>query len=121
MTVRLVSTVLLITLLAAGCVRHTAVQDFGLTGQVTRRAASSPDASLRAIFQQQTKGAFNPLSDDARIQALRTRLKSNPANVDAHLELAAVYESYRLQDDALEQYTTAFDLARSDRAVLGIV
>src|SRR2546426_3184169 len=121
MTFRLTSIAPLITLLLIGCVRHTTVQDFGLTGQIARRAPPSPDASLRAIFQQQTLGAFNPLSDDARIGTLHNRLKENPADVDARLELATVYESYRLYDEALDQYTQAFDVTRSESAILGIV
>src|ERR1051326_4519327 len=121
MSVRSVSVVVLICLAAAGCVRRTSVHDFGLTGQPARHSTPSPDTSLRAIFQQQTKGAFNPLSDDARIRALRQRLQANPENVDSRLELAAVYEGYRLHDDALEQYTAAFDTTPSERALLGIV
>src|SRR4051794_36585684 len=121
MSVRAVSAVLLMSLVAAGCVRHTAVHDFGLTGQAARRAPAPPDSSLRAIFQQQTKGPLSPSSGDARILALRNRVNSNPQSVDAHFELAALYESYREHDDALEQYTAAFDLTASERAVLGIV
>jgi tetratricopeptide (TPR) repeat protein len=100
--------------LSAACVRHTSVQDFGLTRQ------PSPDASLRATFKQQTKGAFNPLSDDARIQNLKNLLKSSPADANTRLELGEAYEQYRLYDEALEQYTEAFGLTRSEKAILGI-
>jgi Flp pilus assembly protein TadD len=111
---------LIIVLLAAGCVRNKTVQDFGLTRNVSR-TEPSPDTSLRAIFQQQTKGAFNPLSGDPRIRTLGTRLTNNPADVQSRLELAGVYESYRLYDEALEQYTKSFDLIRSEAALMGIV
>src|SRR5438445_13644660 len=94
--------ILLISLvLAEGCVRRTSVQDFGLPAP---RSVKSPDASLRAIFQKQTKGVFDPLTDDGRVQALKTRVKTNPADTQARLELAALYESYRRYDEALEQY-----------------
>ncbi|MBI2822105.1 MAG: tetratricopeptide repeat protein [Acidobacteria bacterium] len=121
---------LTILTLATGCVRRTTIsQDFGLSGRVasqrttqkagagslgiSRRAATSPDEFLRAIFQQQTQGAFNPLTDDRRVQALQTRLRLNPQDVAARLELAVVYENYRFYDDGLEQYTETLRLARS--------
>jgi tetratricopeptide (TPR) repeat protein len=122
MIVRLKRIALLATLsFATGCVRHTTVRDFGLPAPVARRADPAPDTSIRAVFRQQTKGAFNPFADDARITSLRNRLKNNPADSDLRLELAAVYESYRLHGEALDEYTAAFDTARSERAVLGIV
>jgi tetratricopeptide (TPR) repeat protein len=111
---------LIVVLLAVGCVRNKTVQDFGLTRSVTR-TAPSPDASLRAIFRQQTQGAFNPLSGDPRIRTLATRLSNNPADIQARLELAAVFESYRFYEDALEHYSKAFDLNRSEGALLGIL
>src|SRR5438045_3805061 len=107
-------------LIAFGCVRRTAVQNFGLTGQ-TKQQSPSPDTSLRAIFRDQTKGAFNPLSGDPRVGPLQLRLKNNPSESSARLELAAIYEGYRLYDEALEQYTEAFDLSRSEKAIFGIV
>ena len=121
MTVRsLIVTLLAIFLLAAGCVRRTSVQNFGLSGP---RSVKSPDASLRAIFQQQTKGAFDPLTDDARVQALKNRIKSNSEDTVARLELGAVYESYRLYSDALEQYTSALQNGGTlaEQSILGVV
>jgi tetratricopeptide (TPR) repeat protein len=121
LTIRLVTTALLTTvLLAVGCIRRTTVQDFGLGGQTRTPAAPAPDASIRAVFQRQTQGAFDPLVDDARIQRLQTRLKSNPADAEARLSLAAAYENYRFYDQALEQYTEALGLIHSDKAILGI-
>lgn len=109
---------LIILVLATGCVHRTAPQ-----------TAISPDAALRAIFQQQTQGAFNPLTDDRRFKALQLHLKLNPQDVAARLELAGVYENYRLYDDGLEQYRESLRLAGSvpgdnaslaEKAVLGL-
>ena len=120
MTVRFARITIVIGLLiASGCVRHAAVQDFGGIGPA-RQAAPSSDTSLRAIFRQQTKGAVAPIADDARIQAFELRLKNNPSDSVARLELAAIYEGYRLYDDALEQYTAAFDVLPSEKAIFGI-
>ena len=121
MTTRLHCLLLVFVMLAAGCVRHKTVQDFGLIGQPSGRAAPSRDTSLRALFQKQTQGAFNPRSDDPRIRTLEIRLITNHADVDAHLELGAIYETYRLHQDALAEYTAAYDLQSSEKAILGIV
>jgi Flp pilus assembly protein TadD len=110
---------LTILVLAAGCVQRT----------VAKQPAPTPDAALRAIFQQQTKGAFNPLTDDRRFQALQFRLKLNPQDVATRLELAGVYENYHLYEEGLEQYTESLRLARSapgdnaplaEKAVMGL-
>jgi tetratricopeptide (TPR) repeat protein len=120
MTTRWICIGFCITLLLQGCVRSTSVHDFGVTGPVPRHASVSPDAALRSTFRQQTKGAFSPLADDSRISTLQNRLKGDPQDVDARLELAAVFESYRLYDDALENYTAAFDRTASEKALMGI-
>ena len=74
-----------------------------------------PDASLRAVFKQQTEGTFNPLNDDPRVQELQARLKSNSADVTARLQLGLVYEKYKLHDSAMDQYKAALrQLAPSD-------
>jgi superkiller protein 3 len=108
---------LIVFVLGAGCVHRTTARNFGLPAA---RSAASPDSSLRAVFHQQTKGAFDPLSDDARVQTFQNRLKVNREDLSARLELAAVYESYRLYDEALEQYTNAYALVRSEQSILGI-
>jgi len=108
-------------LVSPACVRQKTVQDFGLPHSVTNNAAvSTPDASLRATLKQQTNGAFNPLVDDARIRTLQSRLSTNTTDSVGHLELAALYEGYRLHTDALEEYTRAYELNRTERAILGI-
>ncbi|HYR90679.1 MAG TPA: tetratricopeptide repeat protein [Terriglobia bacterium] len=108
-----------ILVLATGCV-HRAVE---------QKTTISPDAALRSIFQQQTQGAFNPVTDDRRFGALQVRLKLNPQDFAARLELAGVYENYRLYDEGLEQYRESLRLARSvpgdnasfaEKAVLGL-
>ena len=117
--------ILLITLMPAmGCVHRTVSQDFGLPARtisqrLTKKAAS-PDAALRAIFQQQTQGAFNPLTDDRRVQTIQTRLKLDPNDVAARLELAGIYESYGLHDDAFDQYIEALKVNPSEPAALGL-
>src|SRR5947208_12741345 len=112
MNVRYLTVALLTALtLGAGCVRHAITQDFGLSGiaspRAKRPAAQAIDTPLRAVFKRQIQGAFNPLSDDARVQAFETRLKSNPHDAAARLELASVYESYKLYDNAFDQYWEA--------------
>ena len=106
-------------LFLASCVHRTVgSQSFGLP-----KAQVSPDASLRATFRQQTVGAFNPLADDMRVQALQARLTLNSQDVAARLELAAVYEGYRLYEDATQQYRQALALATgplAEQAVLGL-
>lgn len=74
---------------------------------------------MRTVFQQQTQGAFDPLTDDRRLQALQARLRLDPQDVAARLELAGVYENYRFYDDGLEQYTETLRLARSAPAANG--
>ena len=121
MNVQHLNAALLLALsLGAGCVRHAITQDFGLSGIASQRpkapTALAIDTSLRAVFKRQTQGAFNLLSDDARVQALQARLNSNPQDVAARLELGGVYESYKLYDNAFEQYREALQLSLSDGA-----
>ena len=121
MNVQHLNAALLLALsLGTGCVRHAITQDFGLSGIASQRpkapAAPAIDTSLRAVFKRQTQGAFNLLSDDARVQALQARLNSNPQDVAARLELGGVYESYKLYDNAFEQYREALQLSLSDGA-----
>ncbi len=121
MNVRHLNAALLLALsLGTGCVRHAITQDFGLSGIASQRpkapAAPAIDTSVRGVFKRQTQGAFNPLSDDARVQALQARLKSNSQDVAARLELGGVYESYKLYDNAFEQYREALQLSLSDGA-----
>ena len=133
------TTAALITIftLATGCVhRATVSQDFGLPGglapqkkaktppvspAIRRPAAISPDDVLRATLDHQTEGAFNPLTDDRRIQSLQNRLKLDPQNPAARLELAGIYEHYRLCEDALEHYTESLRLVRSQPEPNGLL
>src|SRR5216684_796493 len=97
----LTASLMLSLMFGTGCVRRTVTQDFGLSRissppRSKHQVASSPDASFRTIFKQQTQGAFNPLNDDPHVQGLQARLKSNPQDSPARLELGSVYESYGL-------------------------
>jgi Tfp pilus assembly protein PilF len=120
---------LMALILSTGCVHRTTTQDFGLTGIASpkprRPPALTPDASLRTVFRRQTQGAFDPLSDDQHVQKLQARLKMNPQDIGARLELATTYESYQLYDKAFDQYTETLRLSTSDdasaqQAVLGL-
>jgi Flp pilus assembly protein TadD len=116
----LTAIVLLSIMFSTSCIRRTATQNFGVNGISSAAHPKSPvslppDASLRAVFRQQTQGAFNPLSDDPRVQELEGRLKSNPKDAAARLELASIYENYKLYDSALDQYKQALrQLSASD-------
>lgn len=110
-TIALVATLLMF----AGCIKRTAVsQDFGLPVKTSRQSSS-----FRPILQQQS-GAFNPLTDDPRVQELLGRLKANAADAAARVELAGVYESYRLYDEAIEQYGQSLPTSFGEQAALGL-
>src|SRR5437870_242602 len=78
----------------SGCIRRTISQSFGLSRRTsstqpsrkTQAQAATPDASLRGIFRKQVQTAFDPLTDDKRVQTLRNTLKANPENAAVHLE-----------------------------------
>src|SRR5437867_4458560 len=115
--------------LGSGCVRHAVTQDFGLSGIASQRGkrqqAPAIDTPLRAVFKRQIQGAFSPLGEDGRIQALEARLKSDPQDAAARLELAGVYENYRLYDNAFDQYRQAVqstlpDAAAAEQALTGL-
>jgi Tfp pilus assembly protein PilF len=108
--------------LASGCVRRSVTRDFGLpaSSRKIEKTAKSPDLSVRRILQQQTQGAFDPLTGDARIQNLQGRLKLNPQDWAARLELAGIYESYSLYDGAFDQYLQALNTNASEPAALGL-
>jgi len=127
--------VLMSMTLGAGCVRRAVTQDFGLSGINAPRSASptgrslnkgskrpaprTPDADLRAIFKKQTIQALNsvsPVSDAERVQTLQERVKANPQDVAAWLELGLMHE--RLNDLATAEHTFEEALAlnpESDR------
>src|SRR5438128_8981064 len=72
------------------------------------------------VQKQKTQGAINALTDDQHVQALQSRLKVDPKDVAARLELAGIYETYRLYDDAFEQYSAVIHLQPSDQSVAGL-
>jgi Tfp pilus assembly protein PilF len=100
--------------LMIGCVRHATVsQDFGLGMSKNRPRALQRGESVRAILRHQTQGAFNPIIDDPRVQELQSRIKLDPKDAGARLQLAAVYEIYRLCDDGLSLYREALQILHS--------
>src|SRR5262245_10382847 len=109
-----------IALLLCGCVHHATVQDFGVIGQPPARRASAAAPNVRSILQQQPRNASNNFVSDSRLQTLQTRVKTDPSDFAARLDLAAEYEGYRFYLDALDEYTAAFDLNHSEKAILGI-
>jgi Flp pilus assembly protein TadD len=124
MNFRLLALVLLTSLaLSAGCVRRTVTQDFGLSGinarPVKRPVSPSPDANLRALFKKQTVTSFSPVSpvsDADQVESLQERVKTNPQDLAAWLELGLMYE--RLNDVAAAEHTFQEALAlypESDR------
>lgn len=110
----MIAALLIILMMATGCVhRTTSSQNFGLGG-------FKRQTSTRSILQQQTVRAFNVLADDPQVQTLQARLKVDPRDVAARLELAGVYENYRLYDEASDQYAESLRLSPSEQAVLGL-
>lgn len=69
-----------------------------------------PDDVLRQAFTRQASGAFDPATDDRRVQLLTTRLRLDPQDVGARLELAGIYEYYRMHDEAFDQYSRSLNL-----------
>jgi Flp pilus assembly protein TadD len=97
--VRSVSRILLILILSLsfGCVRQTIS---GYPSVVTPK--------------QKTDGALNALTDDQHVQALEAKIKLNPKDDAARLELAGIYETYRLYDDAFQQYSAILHNSNSN-------
>jgi len=116
---------LLATLLVtSGCVRSTvttsSVPLFGAApSQRTTPAAATahpapqaqPDDAVGQAVLKQTKGAFNPLTDDKTVATLQTRLRLEPQNVAARLQLAGIFERYALDEQALDHYKQALSFA----------
>jgi Tfp pilus assembly protein PilF len=112
-----------ILIIVSGCVHSKVSRDFGLPASSSRkieRAPKPPDVAVREILQQQTQGAFDPLEGDRRIQTMHARLKLNPQDYAAQLELAAIYESYGLNEDAFDQYLQLLKVEASEPAALGL-
>jgi Tfp pilus assembly protein PilF len=126
-------------LVTAGCMRQVTVRDWlgtlrpqGAVRAMRRVPAvlagkrqappryANPDEVLRETFRTQARGAFNPLTDDRQIGLLQARLRLDPQDIQARLDLAAAYERYKLYEQALDQYTRALNLSLpvSDRQAL---
>ncbi len=68
----------------------------------------------------QAQGAFNPLTDDRRVQLLNARLRLDPQDIAARLDLAAIYERYRLSEEAFDHYSRAMNISPSEAAAVGL-
>ncbi len=128
---RLIAAIGILLVAAPGCSRRiVSTRWFGIFKTRPNQAAKAPhlpspapktpDDSLRQLFAQQARGAFNPATDDRRVQMLNARLKLDPQDATARLDLAAIYERYKLYDEALEQYTRALNLQASEQAATGL-
>ena len=88
-----------------------------LFGCVRRTVAGYP---APVVEKQKTQGAFDALTDDQHVKTLQSRIKLDPKDVAARLELAAIYETYRLFDDAFEQYSALMRLQVSEPVLIGL-
>lgn len=107
-----VALVALLLLIVTGCSRSRwAFWRIARTPQVqARKARPVPASPVRQAMEQQTKGAFDPVAGDRRVQLLNARLRLDPQDVDARLELARIYESYSMDELAREHYARALNL-----------
>src|SRR5215475_6636518 len=86
-------------------------------GCVRRTVAGYP---APVVEKQKTQGAIDALTDDQHVKALQSRIKLDPKDVAARMELAGVYETYRLWDDAFQQYSEVMAVQVSEPAVIGL-
>ncbi len=95
---------------------------FWRTSPAQRKPApTQPQSGVRAAMQRQTEGAFDPATGDRRIQTLNSKLRVDPQDIEARLELARHFESYSMEEPALEQYTRVLNLdSESLAAVQGM-
>src|SRR5215510_10469924 len=89
-----------IALLLCGCVHHATVQDFGVIGQPPAQRSSAAAPNVRSILQQQTRNVSNNSISDSRMETLHSRVKTDPSDSAARLDLAVAYEGYRFYLDA---------------------
>lgn len=69
-----------------------------------------PRPDVREIMARQAAGAFDPATGDRRVQLLNSKLRLDPQDAEARLELGAIYEQYSMDEPALEQFTRALNL-----------
>jgi cytochrome c-type biogenesis protein CcmH/NrfG len=80
--------------------------------QQARRPAVVP-VGQAAGAEAQTAGnppRQTPVLDEGRVQALTTIIKSDPKNVDAHVQLANAYFDAERWDDAIQWYKQALTI-----------
>jgi tetratricopeptide (TPR) repeat protein len=72
--------------------------------------AAPPGADpVRNAFLRETEGAYDPRTGE-QVQTLESRLKMTPQDAVLHVELGRAYETYSIDDLALEQFTRALNL-----------
>lgn len=77
------------------------------TRQTQVGALPGSNYSVPAVMERQIKNAADAGDGDTEIRALRTRLASNAADLDARVLLARLYKQRGLTDLALEHYRLA--------------
>ncbi len=103
----------LLILFSAGCVRRiTRTVFWGSPQSKAARAASVkvPRSRVREALERQAAGAFDPLIGDRRVGLLNARLRLDPQDAEARVELGQIYEQYSVDELALEQFTRALNL-----------
>jgi len=86
------------------------------TGCVHRTISGFPVFAPKHKIQ----GALDAVAGDEHIRLLQEKLKNDPDDVQARLELAGAFEQYRLWTDAFEQYSEVFHRASSEQAAVGV-
>ena len=106
---------LLSLLLGTSCIRRTVSQDFGIPGLTSMprakpQPALSPDASVRAVFQQQTQRAFNPARAIDQLKHTLAELTStDPKTANTWNELGLRYEDVASLSDAQSAFEHAIE------------
>jgi Tfp pilus assembly protein PilF len=110
-----------LAIVGAGCVRQVVSNRPG-GGSAAARAARTTavpissrgrsmntpaEDSVTSTLNQQSQGAFNPITDDTAVRQLEARLRLDPHDLRARLELAGIYERYGLPEQAFDQYQRA--------------
>ena len=106
---------LLSLMLGAGCIRRTVSQDFGIPGitslpRAKAQRALSPDASLRAVFKQQTQSAFNPTRAINQLKQTLAEIPSTDhSTANTWNELGLRYEDVAALSDAQNAFEHAIE------------
>ena len=118
-------------LTTTGCVREVVSRptNFIVRAMGGKRAKAKPivakhDSSYQSgdnfheVFERQTRGAYNPQTDNRRVAQLQARLQVDPQDVPSRIELAGFYERYGVNDKAFEEYRLAIEsLSKATKAM----